>query len=440
MKIKTIYSRYVLIICVMVVSLVSCESFFEDDNSDPNAPFDVPISAALPAIQLTIVDSYGGLWSNFGNMFVQQVEGVERQWESFNRYDAQPVRFNQSWQQMYENVFVELRVVTQKATDEELNHYLGIAKTLEAYALMMSTDVWGDIPYTEAGLGDANNNPVYDDQATVLYPAIRTLLTEALGLFNGSGGAIVPGSDDVLYGGNIENWKLAAHGILARYYLHLGDNANALAEAKQSISSRGENMGYDYPGAGNDAPWAGFNDTRQGDLEFGGTMRGIMEGLNDTDRLAIMDVTFTPDHPYLTPDQRVDLLTYREMQFIIAETSADPAEQYTAFQNGIRASFEELGLGDTEYDAYFAQPEVGAGAGSLTMENIMTQKYIGMFVQPEAFSDWRRTGIPALTAVPEATSNVIPRRWFYPENEYLFNENAPARDADLLFQRVDWDN
>lgn len=440
MKLKTIYSRYVLIICVMLVSLVSCESFFEDDNSDPNAPFDVPISAALPAIQLTIVDSYGGLWSNFGNMWVQQIEGVERQWESFNRYDAQPVRFNQSWNQLYENVFVELRVVSAKATEGELNHYLAVAKTLEAFALMMTTDVFGDTPYTEAGLGDANNNPAYDDQATVLYPAIRTLLTDALALFNGPGGSITPGSDDVIYGGNVDNWKLAIHGILARYYLHLGDNANALAEAKLSISARSENMGYSYPGAGNDAPYAGFNDTRQGDLEFHPTMGGIMMGLNDTDRLAVMNPTFDSSHPYLTPNQRVDLVTYRELQFIIAETSTAPAEQYTAFQNGIKASFEELGLGDAEYDTYFAQPAVGAGAGNLTMENIMTQKYIGMFVQAEAWNDWKRTGIPALTAVPESTSNVIPRRFFYPENEYLFNENAPARDSDLLFQKVDWDN
>ncbi len=440
MKIKNIYSRYVLIALMIATLSISCEDYFNTDNSDPNAPFDVPISAALPAIQLTIVDSYGGLWSNFGNMFIQQVEGVERQWESFNRYDIQPVRFNQSWTQMYENVFVELRVVTQKAEDDGLNHYLGVAKTLEAFALMMTTDVWGDVPYTEAGLGDANTSPVYDSQSGVIYPAIRTLLTDALALFDAPPGTITPGSDDVLYGGDIDMWKLAVHGILARYYLHLGDNANALAEAKLSIGDRSQNFGYKYPGAGNDAPWAGFNDTRQGDFEFHPTMRGIMTVLNDTTRLSVLDVVFDQAHPYLTPDQQVDLLTYREMQFVIAETSTDPAEKYTAYQNGIRASFEELGFSDAEYNTYFAQPGIDPGQAALTLNDIMTQKYIGMFVQPEAFSDWRRTGIPALTAVPEATSTVIARRWFYPENEYLFNENAPARDSDLLFQKVDWDN
>lgn len=435
MKIKNIIN--VLIIFIITLSSVSCEDFLSDDNSDPNAPFDVPISAALPAIELTIVDSKGGLFSHFSTMFIQHIEGVERQWESFNKYDIQPVRTNGPWNQMYENVFVELRTVTQKASDGGHNHYLGIAKTLEAYALMMTTDVFGDVPYTEAGLGDENSNPVYDSQSAVLYPAIRTLLTDALSLFAGSSGPLVPGSDDVLYGGDADAWTLACHGILARYYLHLGDNVNALAEAKLSFGSRADNFGYTYPGAGNDAPSYGFNDTREGDLEFHPTMRGIMTGLNDTDRLGVLDLTFNSSHPYLTSTQREDLISYRELQFIIAETSADPAEQHAAYLNAIAASFEEIGLGAAESGAYVAQPAVDPGVGNLTMDHIMTQKYLGMFMQAEAFSDWRRTGIPSLTPV---AGSEIPRRWFYPENEYLFNESAPARDDQLLFKRVDWDN
>ena len=328
MKLKNINFKNVLIIFIITLSTVSCEDFFSNDNSDPNKPFDIPISAALPSIQLTVVDSKGGLYSAFSNMFIQQVEGVERQWESFNKYDIQPVRTNAPWLQIYENVFVELRVVNQKATDEGLNHYLGIAKTMEAYTLMMGSDVFGDMPYTAAGLGDADSNPVYDDQDTIIYPAIRSLLTDALALFNGAAGPQTPGSDDVLYSGDIDAWKLAVHAILARYYLHLGDNTNALAEAKLSFSSRGDNMGFKYPGAGNDGGWYGFNDVRQGDIEFHPTMRGIMTGLNDMDRLGVLDQTFDANHPYLVADIQEDLLTYRELQFIIAETSTNDAEQH----------------------------------------------------------------------------------------------------------------
>lgn len=434
MKLKNL--KHVLIISIITLSIGSCESFFEDDNSDPNAPSDITLSAALPGIELAIIDSYGGLWSNFGNMFIQQVEGVERQWESFNSYDIQPVRFNQPWRQMYEKVFVELRVANQKAKDGGHNHYLGVLKVLEAQALMMTTDVFGDIPYTEAGLGDENPNPTYDDQNSVIMPALLALLTDALVLFEGPSGDVTPGSEDVIYGGDIDLWELATHGLLARYYLRMNDNVKALAEAKMSFTGRTQNMGFTYPGGGNDAPWSGFNDVRQGDFEFHPTMGGIMTDLNDTIRLKVMNPTFDSDHPYLTPDQQVDIISYREIQFIISETSTG-AEQHTAYLSAIKASFEELGLEDAEYATYVEQANIDPGAGNLSMEQIMTQKYIGLFVQPEAFSDWRRTGIPNLTAV---TGSSIPRRWFYPENEYLFNENAPERDDNLLFQKVDWDN
>ncbi|MBL4605033.1 MAG: SusD/RagB family nutrient-binding outer membrane lipoprotein, partial [Flavobacteriaceae bacterium] len=217
----------------------------------------------------------------------------------------------------------------------------------------------------------------------------------------------------------------------------LGDNTNALAEAKPGFTSRADNIGFTYPGAGNDAPWYGFNDVRQGDIEFHPTMRGIMTGLNDTDRLGVLDNTFDASHPYLTANQQEDLITYRELQFIIAETSTDNTEKHTAYLSAIEASFEEIGLGATEYNAYVAQPSVDPGVGNITLNHIIIQKYIGLFVQPEAFSDWRRTGIPSLVPV---TGAAVPRRWLYPENEYLFNSSAPPRNDNLLFERVDWDN
>ena len=58
---------------------MSCEKYIGGDfNSDPNNPTSVPISAQMPAIQLSLVDVYGGLFSRFNCMRTQQVEGVAR--------------------------------------------------------------------------------------------------------------------------------------------------------------------------------------------------------------------------------------------------------------------------------------------------------------------------------------------------------------------------
>ena len=52
------------------------------------------------------------------------------------------------------------------------------------------------------------------------------------------------GSGGVIYGGNIDDWKLEAHGLLARYYLRVVNSTIALAEAKKSFSNSSQNMAY----------------------------------------------------------------------------------------------------------------------------------------------------------------------------------------------------
>ena len=118
-----------------------------------------------------------------------------------------------------------------------------------------------------------------------------SLLDEAASGFNASSGGKDLGSDDVIYGGNVSAWKKAVNAIKARAYLHKGDYNSALSNAKASFSSRADNFSFKFT---NDDPanWWNFNNDRTGDIEFHPTLRGKMEGLNDTARLAILDQTF----------------------------------------------------------------------------------------------------------------------------------------------------
>jgi hypothetical protein len=420
-----------ILLAVLVLTAFSCEDFIGGDlNADPNKPLTVPVTGQIGQIQIQLADTYGGEFSRWNCMFTQQVEGVARQWSSFNQYTITANRFDFAWSDIYENVIVELRTVTRVAEENGYNHYLGVAKVIEAYTMMMATEVWGDIPYSEAGYGSENFNPAYDTQASI-YTAVVTLLGEAKTLFAGPAGAIAPGTEDLYYGGDVAAWTRAADAILARYYLHQGDLANALTSAQASFTSRADNMGYQYGNDPASAPWYRFNNGREGDIEFHPTMRGIMSGLNDTDRLGVMDQTFTINgtpHPYFIAGQRQELISYREIQFIIAEAAltSNPAAAHAAYLAGIDASFQELGFaaGGAEYAAYVAQPAVDPGVGSITLTHVMTQKYIGMFAQPEVWTDWRRNGIPALTPV---SGGAVPTSWDYANQTYLFNTNAPTQ-------------
>lgn len=440
MKIKNI------LLVGLILTAFSCEDFIGGDlNADPNKPISVPITGMIGQIQIQLADTYGGEFSRYGCMFVQQVEGVARQWQSFNQYVITANRFDFAWSDLYENVLNELGVVSALAEANGYNHYLGVAKVIEAYTIMMMTEVWGDMPYSEAGLGAENFNPAYDSQASI-YTAVTTLLNEALTLFAGSAGSIVPGSEELYYGGDIAAWTRAANAIYARYHLHQGNYAAAITSANASFTSRAHNLSYQYGSDPASGPWYRFNNGREGDIEFHPTIRGIMTGLNDTDRLGVIDQVFTINgtpHPYFIAAWRQDLISYREIQFIIAEAefrqngNAQTAAGHTAYLNGIQASFEELGFaaGGAEYTAYVGQAAVDPGAGAITLNDIMTQKYLAMFAQPESWTDWRRTGIPALTPV---SGTAVPTSFDYANQSYLFNSNAPTPIAgvDALLRDV----
>ena len=432
--------NYFIAIAFTALTFSACETFIADNiNLDPNNPSTVSLNAILPSIQIRHMDVYGGQTSRVNSMFAQQTEGVARQWSSFNDYSGmQPVRFNAVWDIYYEDILVEVNKFIADANEAGYNHYAGIGQIQKAAAILDMTDWWGNVPYSTAALGIEEINPTFDDQQSI-YSAAFGLLDSAITLLNGSNGGFAPGSDDVIYGGSVSNWIKAARAIKARAHLHLGQYGEALSNAKASFESAADNMSYTF-GATQQAGWWRFNDGRTGDIEFHPFLRAMMTDLNDTDRLAVWDQTFITSHPYMLPNYEQAYISYREIQFIIAEclsrTNGNAAEMETAYLNGIKGSFLETGLTEAQYDTYVAQNAVNPGGASLDLEDhILTQKYIGLFIQPEVFNDLRRNDFPAL--VPTSGSQ-IPVRWNYSEFEVLFNPNVPA-GSTLFTPRNSWD-
>ena len=183
----------------------------------------------------------------------------------------QPVRFNTVWDIYYEDILVEVNSFIASANESGYNHYAGIGQIQKAAAILDMTDWWGNIPYSTAGLGIEEINPTFDDQQSI-YSAAFGLLDSAITLLNGSDGGFAPGSDDVIYGGNVSNWIKAAKAIKARAHLHLGQYGEALSNAKASFESAADNMSYTF-GTTQQAGWWRFNDGRTGDIEFHPTLR-----------------------------------------------------------------------------------------------------------------------------------------------------------------------
>jgi len=130
------------------------------------------------------------------------------------------------------------------------------------------------------------------------------------------------------------------------------------------------------------------------------------------------------------------LVTFFEAKFIEAEAALranDKARAAAAFNAAVTANVTKLGVADPDFIAANANET----EATITLEKIMTQKYIAMFTQPEVWADWRRTNLPALTPNAGANEPAIPRRLTTAQSERLYNSSAIVV-TDIL-QPVWWD-
>lgn len=419
--------------------LISCEGFLNNEiNEDPNNPTEVPVTVVLPNAQVNIADITGGEFSRFASTITQQTQGVARSWFTFYRYSSlTPASFNTVWNNVYENVLIETKTISDIAKREGFSHFQAVSDILTAYTLMMSTDVWDDMPYTEALNGFSNTSPDFDSQQE-LYQEISNLLNNAITLLQNSDGGLPLGSVDLIYNGDVSLWTKAAYALIARMHLHQKNYEKSLNVIQNSFTSSDDDLNLKYFDETNSAPWHRFNRDRTGDIEFNPTMRTLMESLNDTIRLDLLDRPFIANHPYFIATYDQELISYRELKFIEAEcllrTNASSQQIRNAYLEAINASFQHFGVGN--YNDYISQSIIDPGLGNITLEQIMTQKYIGLFTHPEVYTDWRRTDIPKLLPV---TGNRIPVRYPYGNDELLFNTNAPKADEiDIFSDRVGW--
>ncbi len=432
----------------------SCQKdSFTKANVNPNAPGTVVPANILPGVESALAYNQGGELTRFTNLFVQQMVGFSRQSEAFYKYALTSNDFNNAWGNMYTSVLGNNKDLQVKADAAMYNVYSGISRILSAYSLQLIVDSWGKVPYSQALSGSENTHPVYDDDK-VLYDSIGKLVDVAiLQLTNPEAGGQTPGADDLIYGGDVSKWIKFGHAIKARLYIHQskGDAAmaaKAIAEANLTFTSNTDNAQFRFGNTETSAnPIYQFNSQR-GDIDYGaGTLADTLAALNDPRLIKLT----TPDYTdvngagigdyYGAKDAYVELITYEEILFIKAEATLRATGDYATAQQfykaGIQASMDKLGVSAIEAAAYITVN------GTLPITNIdaaiakiAVQQWITLYQNPEAWTSWRRTGIPNL--IPTAGTNGIPRRLLYPQNELSLNA-ANVPQATLYLPKIFWD-
>ncbi|PWJ40978.1 SusD/RagB family nutrient-binding outer membrane lipoprotein [Sediminitomix flava] len=330
------------------------------------------------------------------------------------------------------------------------NNQVQAARIMKAWVFQLLTDMYGPIPYSSYGAQDEDfnalmahigvSNPSYVSQERI-YADLLNELKEAAALIDES--KDVFDRDIIFKSESATKWKQFANSLRLRIAVQAGDAA-AIAEAASAdlIMDNGDNAAWYYDGTttkgapmykayfvsnrtdfavskpfidllkGKDAtngvvnPFSGMTDPRlfkyavtvgTDEAAFIGNKveestdpadyEGIPYGVSNSVAGAIaMSRVSMPGEQVLAADASEIYMEAAEVYFLLSEINGYDQANYEA---GVRASMEKWGVAQADIDAYVA------ALPAASMETVLTQKYIALYMQPhQAWSEYRRTGYP----------------------------------------------
>ncbi len=478
--------------CILAAALciplfTSCDSMqdnFEEMNINPQQADELDPEFQLTYNQLqTSGERYEAWRTNliYSSTMIQHFATLPGYWAG-DKYTYIGSYSAAMWDRYYPNVVRNIQDLVARTEDSPNKN--AIARIWRVVFFNRLTDLYGDIPYSKAGLGalapddPESKAPPYDRQADI-YADMLNELEAAAGQL-GSGESF--GSGDLLYGGDTGKWKKYAYSMMLRLGMRMSkvDPAAAQSAVQTAIAGgvmtsnddiafiqhtdgpeginrngNGEVFAAECSGSTGNCTmklskffvdWMlATGDPRlevYGSLPSGDTDPANAQGLpNGYDASTITD--FDPGYDalnYTQPnwavigqaDAPMFFQTYAEVEFLLAEAAVrgwHSGSAATHYENGVRAAMSYLSLygpggeiAAADVDAYLAaNPYDAANA----MEQIGNQYWAATVMNEyEAYANWRRTGYPQFTPVNypgNVTGGTVPRRLRYPEGEAASN-------------------
>jgi hypothetical protein len=205
---------------ILLMSAVSCDKGFEELNTNRVNPTSVDPAALLNNAIINL---------SYPTRSVIFDMGIVQQLVSPNGGVLAGANFNQDsrdqpglWASYYQNVIKYTHdVIVQTKTVAGRSNLYNMARIIQAYTFMILTDEYGSIPYSEAGAGytDLLLFPKYENQQDI-YPKILLELTDATAALT-TNSTVAIETQDVLYTGNITQWKKFGYSLLLRAGMRL---------------------------------------------------------------------------------------------------------------------------------------------------------------------------------------------------------------------------
>lgn len=483
-----------LIALVLVGTFMSCDNFL-DVNESPNNPNVSQVSPelSLAAAQTTSFSQISRGMNNFGNLLMNNWGYDVNSFAVTNSpelsYSIDSNFYSGTWDGIFLPTANFTNIINYDAKPNYENHK-AIALICKSYYFQILVDAYGDIPYTFAHLGASEATPSYDDDKAV-YRDLYDKLDVALDLISNSPNAISVGSEDVIFGGNMNQWVKFANTLKLKMLMRQSDLAKSGTDAETTAYLAAKfptlvgvqfldadatiNPGYsnsrrdtqnpfynlmfqidettptaffrqfrasDYNADNLNDPIA--TDPRRGQLFqlIGGAVVGVLQGDNAVVNGGTAPLVISAIGPGQVVSSAQDgyMISLAESLLLQAEAAHEgylPGSAQGLFDAAITASCAQLGVSPGAYIAN-VNTVVGKGYGANAVpadqiKAIMYQKNIALQGTQntfEAFVESTRTGVIDLIpgTIGTPTQSNRPRRLLYPTSELTGNSaNVPAQ-------------
>ena len=222
------FTLYILTAFGLMGLATSCNDFGDVNNDPMNLnPGVVDYKMEFTQVEAQICGSDWDVWRNgciYTANMIQHTASVDWAYGVFYTWNDQ--YSGAYWGGFYSGGRAAIRniidVMNNWEGDPAYTNEYQMCRILKAYMFQNMTDLYGDVPYSEAGQGYSTNPipyPKYDTQEAI-YDDLLKELDEAQAALSTSAGNTI-GAADVIYGGDAAKWKKFANSLMLRVAMRL---------------------------------------------------------------------------------------------------------------------------------------------------------------------------------------------------------------------------
>ncbi|NCU04679.1 MAG: SusD/RagB family nutrient-binding outer membrane lipoprotein [Chitinophagaceae bacterium] len=205
------------LILIITGTFASCDKRFKEINTSVDFVSTPNLDYMLPNIELTILDNTYYCLGDFAAAYVMHVTN-RKSYESVTTPGGyHGYHFEWTYPNPFRNV---VDFIERSSQDPERINYKSMGRIIKVYLAHQLTDLYGDVPYSEAAKGYSAQiyTPKYDKQQDIYNDMFKELEEAALAFDNAK---MKPVTSDIVYKGDIVKWKKFAYSLMLRLGLRI---------------------------------------------------------------------------------------------------------------------------------------------------------------------------------------------------------------------------